>query len=256
MRKVNIMVDVPDVIYDNVVEPFKKSKKFSKLIQSLLEGYYKDDYIAMFVEGVLDEALAESRQSFENIMQSMKDSLAVVGMMESEASSMMKQGIEEVQAHTDKGTFSVDGFEGSGAEEVAVGLPAPKEEKRIVKEKEEDPELKNKIIELEQQNKKFSDDLSSVREMLEKLLSRGVSPNQVVKVNPVEEIKKSEPLPEIKELDFVGEDFSLPPSSKIVKHPVVKDTEEEIELFAEEEEDEGFDDDFLDGLLEGNMYSG
>ena len=65
MRKVNIMVDVSEEVYDTVVVPFKKSRKFSELINSLLIGYLKDNYVASYVEGTLDTLKNESARSLD-----------------------------------------------------------------------------------------------------------------------------------------------------------------------------------------------
>lgn len=261
MRKVNIMVEVSDDIYDSVVEPFKKSKKFAKLIQSLLEGYYKDDYIALFVEGSLDAALVESRSSFEDVMKSMKDSLAVMSMMENEASSMMEQGIEAVKIKED----TKESYEPS-KEEVPVSLPLLDESKKEEKDKED---LNEKVRQIEFANKELSNELSSVRTLLEQLLSQKAPVKEAVvtkeepvntasRVGSVTRVRK--PLPEIKEElpkireelpEFVddSEDFTLPPSTKAVK----EEDDDVITFFTEEEEEY---DEFLEGLLEGNMYTG
>lgn len=92
MRKANVMIEVPDSLYDEVIEPKKKTKAFTKLIVCLLEGYRTDEYINGFVEGTLDAMREESRRSLEDAVSAMKSNLASMDMYTEEISDTMEEG--------------------------------------------------------------------------------------------------------------------------------------------------------------------
>lgn len=94
MRNVSVFISVRDELYNMVVEPYKKTKSFSKLITSLLEGYLTDDYIRAFVDGTIDLLRKESEDSLEEALNEMRESLSNMGVYTNSLKSVNRQGSE------------------------------------------------------------------------------------------------------------------------------------------------------------------
>lgn len=92
MRKVSIMVDVPDEVYNNLIEPFKKNKMLSKLLNALLMGYLSEDSVRGYIDDVLDGAHQQSLSEVEDMFENMQSSLANLGVYAKELKSTTKRG--------------------------------------------------------------------------------------------------------------------------------------------------------------------
>lgn len=132
MKNTNILVEVEDDIYDLVVAPHKKNKTFSKVVRSLLTGYVEDKYIRAYVEGTLDNMRKASAEALDDILGSMNDSLASMGLYTDEIKSVNEEGARQ---------FSEDySYEGSNSEV------------NIQTDSSEISELKETVSELKAQN--------------------------------------------------------------------------------------------------------
>lgn len=92
-KKTSIMVEVDDRVYDLVIAPHKKNKTFSKLLSTLLSGYLEDQYIRGFAENTLDDMRRASSSALEEIIGSMHEGLANMGMYTEELKSNTMEGM-------------------------------------------------------------------------------------------------------------------------------------------------------------------
>ena len=92
-KKTSIMVEVDDRVYDLVISPHKKNKTFSKLLSTLLSGYLEDQYIRGFAENTLDDMRRASSSALEEIIGSMHEGLANMGMYTEELKSNTMEGM-------------------------------------------------------------------------------------------------------------------------------------------------------------------
>lgn len=274
MRKVNIMVDVSEEVYDTVVVPFKKSRKFSELINSLLTGYLKDNYVASYVEGTLDTLKNESARSLDEAIESMNQSFAMVGMLNDAASDMMSDGIDAVKIRErEKGTvgqlkerFASESTKKDKEESVKEGLL--KEIDELKKQNNEMGRSLRKV--LKALNMDFDevtaevDDGTSVKEEASATVETKEKEGKV----PSEEIQSAE----VVERDYtpeVHEEREKPVVEVVDQHSKDRDDDydplgeditfgdEDISdaIFEDEEPDDDEDEDFLSGLLQGQVMS-
>ena len=256
------MVDVSEEVYDTVVVPFKKSRKFSELINSLLTGYLKDNYVASYVEGTLDTLKNESARSLDEAIASMNQSFAMVGMLADEASDMMFSGIDAVKVK--------EGNVPKGFETTKTGLPGGIKVEAKAEPSREDENLRKEVDDLKKQNEEMNRNLKMVLEALQtgnigglRGMSEGTVESKVEKeeavqgskevASTVETIEESTTLPEIEVVEQQG-------SKKDDYDPLGDDIsfgDEDIsdDIFSEEPEDDDEDDDFLNGLLQGQVMS-
>jgi len=90
----NILVEVEESVYSMVVLPHKKSKTFSKLVASLMQGYVEDEYIRAYVEGTLSTMQKAAVNSLDGILGNMTQSLANMGLYTKEMQNNSKKGFE------------------------------------------------------------------------------------------------------------------------------------------------------------------
>lgn len=148
-RKVNIMVDVSEEVYDTIVEPYKRNKKFSKLIETLLLGCMENDGVAEYVEGKFSSYYKQANHAFNGAVGSMMSSLAMVGIMADTASEMMEDGKRAVKL--DDGVKVING-------------PSPEKSG-------EDAKLEKEIKELRRENQDTREKLQEVTEILKKFMN-------------------------------------------------------------------------------------
>ena len=97
-KKTSIMVEVDDRVYDLVISPHKKNKTFSKLLSTLLSGYLEDQYIRGFAEDTLDDMRRASSSALEEIIGSMHEGLANMGMYTEELKSNTMEGMNTFES--------------------------------------------------------------------------------------------------------------------------------------------------------------
>lgn len=93
-KKVNIMADVDQAVYDAVVVPHKQSRTFTSLIETLLMGYYSNAYIRSFVDDELEGIQHESSDVLNDIINNMHKGLANMGVYTEEMKSNSQDGID------------------------------------------------------------------------------------------------------------------------------------------------------------------
>lgn len=93
-KKVNIMADVDQAVYDAVVVPHKQSRTFTSLIETLLMGYYSNAYIRSFVDDELEGIQHESSDVLNGIINNMHKGLANMGVYTEEMKSNSQDGID------------------------------------------------------------------------------------------------------------------------------------------------------------------
>ena len=266
------MVDVSEEVYDTVVVPFKKSRKFSELINSLLTGYLKDNYVASYVEGTLDTLKNESARSLDEAIESMNQSFAMVGMLNDAASDMMSDGIDAVKIRErEKGTvgqlkerFASESAKEDNKERVKEGLL--KEIDELKKQNNEMGRSLRKV--LKALNMDFDEVTAEVDDApVKEEASATVETKEEGKV-PSEEIHSREVIESDYTLE-VHEDREKPVVEVVEQHSKDRDDDydplgeditfgdEDISdaIFEEDEPDDDEDEDFLSGLLQGQVMS-
>ena len=272
-RKVNIMVDVSEEVYDTIVEPYKRNKKFSKLIETLLLGCVENDGVAEYVEGKFNSYYKQANHAFNGAVGSMMSSLAMVGIMADTASEMMEDGKRAVKL--DDGVKVING-------------PSPEKS-------EEDAKLEKEIKELRRENQDTREKLQEVTEILKKFMNgefnskkeetaaeKEVAASAVKEESPEEQVEEVKVAPEktedseaerVEKREEKKEEKRVEPKTPEVKaKPMPEDDDldeddplfapvsfedegsedDEINLFEEDKEDE---DSYLDNLLNGQVYT-
>ena len=294
MRKVNIMVDVSDEVYDSVVAPYKKSRGFSNLINSLLIGYLKDDYVAAYVDGTLDALRGKSIEAFDEAIASMNNSFATVGMLADSAENLMQEGIDAVSVN---GKKHLNEEVSEDDMDVLIDDTTPKEAYNPVEEKvrvknEEDSDLREEVEALKQQNEEMNKNFKTLMEMMKsmgmgsnvfaegsttdetdsKVGNEEVAVTSEDKINReyIEETDTSEVAVPERKVSPVVETSSVPVEEKNYKDSEAYDEDDplagditfgdedtEVSLFdmEDEEEEDDSDEDFLSGLLQGQVMS-
>ena len=93
MKKTNILIEVSDDLYEDIVEPAKKSKTFSKLVVKLLEAYRENDSIYSYINGSLDGLREEENEELLKSLSNMANSLSMLDALSSQAESMVDEGV-------------------------------------------------------------------------------------------------------------------------------------------------------------------
>lgn len=268
------MVDVSDEVYDTVVVPFKKSRKFSELINSLLTGYLKDNYVASYVEGTLDTLKNESARSLDEAIESMNKSFAMVGMLADEASDMMSSGIDAVKVREKEKNVA--------GQKERFASESSKEDKDSVKEN-----LLKEVDELKKQNNEMGRSLRKILKALNmdfdevtaevdddtSVESAKEEASATVEAKTVSEVPNEDVhSKEVAERSYTPEvhkESEKPVVEVVEQHSKDKDDDydplgdditfgdEDISdvIFEDEETDDDEDEDFLSGLLQGQVMS-
>ena len=92
-KKVNIMADIDQTVYDAVVVPHKRNRSFTSLIEILLNGYYSNAYIRSFVDDAIDGIQHESNDILNDIISDMHQGLASMGVYTEEMKANAQDGI-------------------------------------------------------------------------------------------------------------------------------------------------------------------
>ena len=93
-KKVNVMAEVSQEVYDTVVVPHKRSKTFTSVIETLIEGYYSNVYIRSFVDDSLEGEQQQSSDVLNEIINNMHQGLANMGVYTDEMKSNSQDGID------------------------------------------------------------------------------------------------------------------------------------------------------------------
>lgn len=228
-KKINLMVEVDDIIYRDVVVQHKRNKTFTKLMSTLLKGYSENMVIRSYVEDSFGVMRREHDSILNGLVNDMASSLASMGMYIDEAKSNAQEGID---------TFS-------GANEEAKSGLSAEDIKQVVNE--ENQELRNTVDSLKTQMSEMMDLLRTmVTNPQANQVVQTVPPVQAVSdtVKPVksevikEEPKISTPQPIEEDIDISLDD------EPIIPLQVVEDEEGDVN-----------GDDVLANLLSGQQFS-
>lgn len=271
------MVDVSEEVYDTIVEPYKRNKKFSKLIETLLLGCMENDGVAEYVESKFSSYYKQANHAFNGAVGSMMTSLAMVGIMADTASEMMEDGKRAVKFEDDVKVI------GSASGEKRV---APDENAELKREVED---LRRDNENIRRDNENTNKKLEEMSEILMKLLNGefkgaekevAVSKEADTEVKKVvefskEELKKEETTkhedleakvvtekveekkPEVVKAKPMSDDDDLDEDDPLFAPVSFEDedsNEEEIDLF-EDDKKENEEDTYLDSLLNGQVYT-
>lgn len=236
-KKVNVMAEVSQEVYDTVVVPHKRSKTFTSVIETLITGYYSNVYIRSFVDDSLEGAQQKSNDVLNDIINNMHQGLANMGVYTEEMKSNSQDGID---AFGKKAEETKKEMEDINAQEIKS--------------------VKESVEELKNQNEE-------IMSMLKNFMAAGISMAQ----KPSESMKVQETVPEesLADLDDIGslwdstdEEHVVPIEEKVgtsVKEEnqgtsdEVKPIEQKEEPVSETSEEEA--NNILASLLVGQEYS-
>ena len=148
MHKVSVMLEADDALYDAVIEPLKRCKKFTEVLKILLNGYMSDGYIAQYVEGTQDAYKQKTEEDLLDALDVMKETLAQLSFSNEEAKSYVDAGISSFTNSADR-----SGFTGSESNAKNPEILALLEDKAQAEERH-----KQEILEAEERHKQEIDD--------------------------------------------------------------------------------------------------
>lgn len=163
MKKTNAMIEVSDAVYEDIVMPFKKKKSFGKLITMLLEAYATNDSIYSYINGAMDGLENEATEELLKDLNSMAESLSMLGALNSEAESVIDNGQRVFDDFGSRATQDSEKVQG------AVGGVSREDVVEIVNES-----------------------VSEIKDMLKELLSGAVTINQGVQPQSEEAVATKE----------------------------------------------------------------
>lgn len=222
MRRTSVMLEFSDEVYDNIVEPMKKNKSFSKLLATLTEGYLNDGYIRAFADDNLENMRKAAVDSFSKSIDSMMGSLSNMGLFTDELEATATDGKERFSKKAEEQRESLSQDSG------------------------------NSSTDIEKLNSRMDSMQSTMNELLSvvKVLSEKFTGN--VKMN-VENVEKptnfNDAISSPVKIDV--ENVEKP---KVITYPEVREkviTDEEKPDLSEEEKEA---DDFISSMLEGNSF--
>lgn len=226
-KSVNVMVEVEERVYDSVVAPHKKDKSFSKLLRTLLTGYADSPVIRGYCDNSFNEARKSRMAALDDIIGSMQESLASMGLYSDELKANTQEGIDSMSGV--KSQVDVDTVENpvyKSRTVLGIGMKEDEMSKFM-------GNITKKTSDLEDRMNEISKQTSMIIELLS---SRGVGVSQEVKEAEAKEpvVKKPEPVKE----EVFKEEEPL----------VVIDDDDDID------EPQSSADDILQGLLGGMSY--
>lgn len=249
-KKVNIMADIGQDVYDAVVVPHKRNRSFTTLIETLLSGYYSNAYIRSYVDDAIEGIQHESNDVLNDIISNMHQGLANMGVLTEDMKATAQDGMD---------AFS------KKAEEV-------KEEMKDI-QAQEIKDIKEGMEELREQVRTQNEEILGMLKTL--MMGGGATVLRMEKgkeesFDPFE-VKVPEETIEVKEeyQDAFGADddedeviinLTEDGDSPLVNavEMVTEESSTMVEDFVEEEESTTSEEeanDILAGLLEGQMYS-
>lgn len=167
MKKTNVMIEVSEDLYNEIVEPYKKRKGFGKLVVQLLEAYRTNESIYSYINGTIDGLESEATEELLKDLNNMAQSLNMFGVYQNQAEVVIDEGQRAFNEFSNQAREDSSRFEAS-----------PREKS------EDKPLTKEDVISI------VNDSVSDMKNMLEELLKRGtVSAPVVEKVQEAVETK-------------------------------------------------------------------
>lgn len=150
MKKTNVMIEVSDDLYNDIIEPYKKRKSFGRLVVHLLEAYRSNDAIYSYINGEIDGLENESQQELLKDLNSMTQSLNMMGLLQSQAEVVIDEGQRVVDEFGSQAKKDLNNFNMSKNE---------KDEKGTL--------TRDDVISI------VNDSVSDIRDMLKSLMDKG-----------------------------------------------------------------------------------
>lgn len=167
MKKTNVMIEVSEDLYNEIVEPYKKRKGFGKLVVQLLEAYRTNESIYSYINGTIDGLESEATEELLKDLNNIAQSLNMFGVYQNQAEVVIDEGQRAFNEFSNQAREDSSRFEAS-----------PREKS------EDKPLTKEDVISI------VNDSVSDMKNMLEELLKRGtVSAPVVEKVQEAVETK-------------------------------------------------------------------
>lgn len=230
-KKTSILVEVDEVVYDLVIAPHKKNKTFSKLVATLLKGYIENELIRGYADDTLDDMRKASVDALDSMLDTMRSSLANMGMYTEDLRSNSESGANIFGARAEEAKEEIKAN--------SVGMSA-----------EEAEEMRSSMKELKEQNSQIIEMLRSFSNTPQTVYVQAPQPIQTSQpvvqqpvVNISENQSKLEEQEVVKPKDTVQEDYS---NNSIGGSSFFEEGEEDLNVDAE---------DAMADLLKGNMYS-
>lgn len=166
MKKTNVMIEVSEDLYDEVVHPYKKQKGFGKLVVQLLEAYRTNDSIYSYINGTMDKLEDEATQELIKDLNSMTQSLNMFGTFQNQAEVIIDEGQRTFDSFSERAMDDANKFTNNTQKETIT---------------------REDVVNI------VNDSVSEIKGMLEKLLeSKTVSAPIVDTVSRVVESKANE----------------------------------------------------------------
>jgi hypothetical protein len=157
MKKTNVMIEVSEDLYNEIVEPYKKRKGFGKLVVQLLEAYRTNESIYSYINGTIDGLESEATEELLKDLNNMAQSLNMFGVYQNQAEVVIDEGQRAFNEFSNQAREDSSRFEAS-----------PREKS------EDKPLTKEDVISI------VNDSVSDMKNMLEELLKRGTVTAPVV----------------------------------------------------------------------------
>ena len=133
-KKLNIMAEVEQPIYDAVVVPHKQSRTFTTLIETLLNGYYRDAYIRSFVDDTLEGIQHESTDVLNDIISSMHMGLANMGVYTDELRETSQDGMNAFSKKSEEVKEELKDIQAQEIKDIKEGMEELREQVRTQNE--------------------------------------------------------------------------------------------------------------------------
>lgn len=128
MRRTNLLLEVSDEVYFQLVEPMKKNKSFTKLVVSLLNGYIRDGYIHSYVEDTLEESRRAAVTRLNDAFADMEALVAKMGMTADEIGATAEAGQQHFSKKRGEAAEELNSRDAGLHGSSAAGADTPKAE--------------------------------------------------------------------------------------------------------------------------------
>lgn len=198
MKKTNVMIEVTDELYEEIINPLKKQRSFGKLVVQLLEAYRSNESIYSYINGTIDKLDNEANEELLKDLNNMTQSLNMLGVLQEQVAVTINEGSREFNAYSEKAKNDSNKFsmsEGKESQEVLT---------------------RDDVVKI------VDDSVSDIKKMLQELMERGTVPQPVAKqVEEVVENKMNESVSRV----VVKEDNDYIPMTYVEKEISNEDEE-------------------------------
>lgn len=96
MKKVSVVLEISEDIYEDVVKPLKAEKSFGKVMSLLLEAYYESEAVYSYVSGLADGVNMEENSELMSDLRDMADSISFLSAQADSMKSVIDKGREDM----------------------------------------------------------------------------------------------------------------------------------------------------------------